>query len=138
MSDVAVTVVSSLGTGASVIFVLWRMMRGLRADMTAALDQLRNNDLKHMEGRIDRSDQRLTAAIGGLRSEMLGLRTEIQETTGGLRSDVMEMAGGLRSEMRETADGLRSEMTAAVSDIRADMRSNQGQILELIRDKQAA
>ncbi|WP_423925462.1 hypothetical protein [Candidatus Palauibacter sp.] len=124
MTDVALAVVTAAGTGASVILVLWRIIRalrtdmatgiagvrtememkaeigGVRSDMKAAIGQLRNNDLKHVETRIERVDQRLTAAIG---------------------------------EVREELRGLRSDMTTAVSDIRADMRTNQQQVLEAIR-----
>ena len=126
MNDVALAVVTAagtaVGTGASVILVLWRIIRalrtdmatgiagvrtemkaeigGVRSDMKAAIGQLRNNDLKHVETRIERVDQGLTAAIG---------------------------------EVRDELRGLRSDMTTAVSDIRADMRTNQQQVLEAIR-----
>lgn len=176
MNDTILQLGSVVGTGLAVVLVLWRMMRALRTDMVAAvagvradtkaeiadgradmkeaIKELRENDLRHMDARIDRLDQRITTGFGevreeirGFRAEMGGLRLEVKAEVsdlraemGGLRSEVKadmgnlrtEM-GGLRSEVKAEMGGLRTEMSAAIHDMRADMREHQRQVLDAVQ-----
>jgi chromosome segregation ATPase len=98
---------------------------GVRTDLSEAIKELRDNDLKHMEARVDRLDHRLTTGLGDVREEMRGFRAEVKAEVSDLRAEM----GGLRSEM----GGLRAEMNTAIHDIRADMRENHRQLLDAVQ-----
>ena len=48
--------------------------------------------------------------IGGLHTDVEGIRTELHKEIGGLRAEMHKEIGGLRTEMREEIGGLRTEM----------------------------
>ena len=116
---------------------------GVRTDLREAIKELRDNDLKHMEARVDRFDHRLTTGLGEVREEMRGFRSEVKAEVSDLRAEM----GGLRSEMgvlrsevkadigdlRSEMGGLRAEMNTAIHDIRADMRENHRQLLNAVQ-----
>ena len=165
MNDTILLLGSVLGTGLTLLLVLWRIIRALRTDMAAAIAAgradmkeaikgLRENDLKHMEARIDRFDQRLTTGFGevrkeirGLRAEMGGLRSEVKAEVSDLRTEMGELRaemGGLRTEvkadigdLRAEMGGLRTEVKAAIGDLRAEMGGLRTEVSTAIHDTRA-
>ena len=63
-------------------------------------------------------------AIGELRTEIGGLRTEMHVEISGLRNEMHEEISGLRNEMHEEIGGLRNE----ISELRDEMRTEMGKL----------
>ena len=78
--------------------------------------------VRDLEVRADRHDQKfdqLISAMGDLRSDMHGLRADMNAGLNGLKSEMTAEINSLRSDMH----GLRADMNAEINSLRSDMHS---------------
>jgi len=82
--------------------------------------------VRDLETRADRHDQKfdqIITAIGDLRTDMHGLRSDMTSEINSLRTDMTSEINSLRTDMNAGLNGLRSDMTSEINSLRSDMTS---------------